>query len=101
MKGGGQRPSLRVLVGVEVPEPVFTPLEALHISVAAVLPIAAGVLARRRVTATDVTARGAATKVEPPPGRVGPEALRTASPRWHRIGVDLTSLGHEDLPDVR
>jgi hypothetical protein len=72
--------------GEVVPEPVLAWLEAADNSVARLIGVQGGVLARGRVATADVAAPGAASQVEPPP--VGRKALDAAGAARRRCRVD-------------
>ena len=55
------------LIGPEVPEPVLSGLVRLDDRVTSLLEVLRAVLSRRRVTAADVAAGGAAAQMDPPP----------------------------------
>jgi hypothetical protein len=62
----GQGRAVGVLLGRVVPEPLLSRLETLRQRMVAGRRVPAGVLRRRRVTATDVTAMGTAPQMQPP-----------------------------------
>src|SRR3954447_1447885 len=83
--GRGERRPVRVLLGLVVPEPVLTRLEAPDDGMAGRACVAGSVLRRRAVAAADVTALCTSAQVQPPTGRVRPLTVgATSSARRHR-----------------
>jgi hypothetical protein len=80
------------LRGLVVPEPVLSRLEAGADSVASLRGMPGGVLARRTVAATDVSAFCAAAQMQPP--SVRRKALNAAGSTWFRRWVDSRMALH-------
>jgi hypothetical protein len=90
--------AFHLAIGLEVPKPTFTWFEALHDGMSCGLEMLACVLRWGAVTAADVSAFRAATKMKPP--SVGCDALDASSATWRSRRVNARNMfAHVFLPD--
>jgi|ERR1700677_3241209 hypothetical protein len=89
--------AFHLALGLEAPKPPFPRFEALNDGMPGALKMLAGVLRRRAVAATDVTAFRTAPKMKPP--SVGGQTFHASCAAWRNRRVNARNVfAHRSLP---